>query len=140
MEDPKHISMTKTTAAAQKKSFWKHTWLSFRFAWKGIKFVFKTQANMWVHSVAAVLAILLSVILHISRFEWLIILLCICLVMALEIVNTAIEVLADQLHPDWDPKIGLVKDLAAAAVLIAAVFSFIIGCCIFGPALTRLIS
>jgi len=94
---------------------------------------------MWLHSAAAVLAIALGITLHISGENWLIILLCIGLVVALELINTAIETLADHLHPGRDPHIGLVKDLAAAAVLVAAVISFIIGCWIFGPGLIALL-
>ena len=110
---------------------WKKRGWSFGYAFKGVKYAFTTQHNMWLHGLAAVLAVLLGFVFHITQIQWLIILLCIGAVMSLEIINTAIEVLADHLHPEQHPAIGLVKDLAAGAVLIAAVISGIIGCLIF---------
>ena len=77
--------------------------------------------------------IMLGIVTKISSLQWLLIGFCITLVIALEMINTAIEALADHLHPGIHPKIGLVKDLAAGAVLIAAVMAFITGCCIFTP-------
>lgn len=116
-----------------KTSFsWKKRRVSFRYAWKGIQYAFKSQHNMWLHSAATIIAIVLAALLDITAIEWLIILFCIALVMALEIINTAIEVLVDHIHPEQHPNMGLVKDLAAGAVLVAAIISFIMGCCIFG--------
>ena len=124
------------TDKIKKEAFsWRNRALSFKYAWKGIVYTFKTQHNMWIHSVAAIITIMLAWLLQLPASRWLLIMLCIGLVMALEIVNTAIETLVDQLHPQRHPKIGLVKDLAAGAVLVAAVTAFIVGCCIFGPAL-----
>jgi len=112
---------------------WKSRRRSFIYAFKGIRYAFKTQHNMWLHAIAAAIAILLGFILAITAIQWLVILLCIGAVFALEIINTAIEALVDHLHPERHPKIGLVKDLAAGAVLIAAILSLIIGCIIFLP-------
>ncbi|MEK0421020.1 MAG: hypothetical protein RLZZ161_871 [Bacteroidota bacterium] len=63
--------------------------------------------------------------------EWAIIFTCIGLVMGLELLNSAIEVLLDKLHPDKDAAIGKAKDIAAAAVLLASVCSVIAGFWIF---------
>lgn len=63
------------------------------------------------------------------------VLLCIGLVMALEMVNAAIEKLCDRLHPDKHTDIKLVKDMAAGAVLWAAIISAIVGLIIFAPKL-----
>jgi len=112
---------------------WRKRKLSFRFAYRGLVYVFRTQHNMWLHALAAAIVVLLGFLFDITSVQWLIVLLCIALVFSLEIINTAIEVLVDHLHPDQHPKIGLVKDLAAGAVLAAACVTFIIGCCIFGP-------
>jgi diacylglycerol kinase len=143
MQDPKSIADHQrpkpSTTTSPRKRFWQQRARSFLFAFKGIVYAFKTEHNMWLHSAAAVLAILLGIFLHIGGWQWCIILICIAMVLALEIINTAIEHLADSLHPGWDPQIGLVKDLAAAAVLVAAVISLIIGCWIFGPALIAML-
>ena len=68
-----------------------------------------------------------------SPTEWCIQILVIALIMAIEGVNTAIEEIADFIHPEHHPKIGLIKDLAAGAVFIVAVAAFIIGCIIYIP-------
>ena len=118
---------------------WKARARSFKYAWKGIVYTFRTQHNMWLHSLAACLTILMAWWLDLPSTKWLLLIFAMGLVLALEIINTAIEALADHLHPEDHPMIGLVKDLAAGAVLIAAITAFIIGCCIFGPALTHYI-
>jgi len=62
----------------------------------------------------------------ISDIEWLFQILAICLVLCAESLNTAIEKLADFIHPDFNKKIGFIKDIAAGAVFFAAVFALIV--------------
>ncbi len=73
----------------------------------------------------------------VSRGEWMAIVLCIGLVFAAEALNSAIEELADALHPDEHPGIGRAKDLAAAGVLLAAFAAAAVGLLIFLPRLLR---
>ena len=68
-----------------------------------------------------------------SATEWIVQILIIALIMSIEGVNTAIEEIADFVHPDHHPKIGLIKDLAAGAVFIFAVAAVVIGCIIYIP-------
>ena len=68
------------------------------------------------------------------------VLFCIALVLSLEMLNTAVEKLADQTHPERHPQIGLVKDVAAGAVLWAAVLSVVIGAIVFWPYLAQWLS
>jgi diacylglycerol kinase len=77
--------------------------------------------------------------LGINTVEWLAVLLCIGLVLGLEMVNTAIEKLADHLHPQEHKHIGLVKDVAAGAVLWAAALSAVVGVLVFGPRMLELL-
>ena len=95
--------------------------------------MFSTEHNSWVHVFAAVLAIVLGFILEITKIEWWVIIFLIGFVLALEAVNSAIEHLADFVSPAKQDQIKKVKDLAAGAVLIAAITSFIIGLSIFIP-------
>lgn len=130
------VNKSSSPAKKDKTSFsWKQRGQSLRYAWQGIKYAFSSQHNMWLHSAAAILAILLGLILQISHTQWYIIALCISLVLAMEMMNTAIETLIDHLHPEQHPKMGLIKDLAAGAVLVTAIVAFIIGCFIFLPRL-----
>ncbi len=106
---------------------------SFGFAFKGIAFAFKTQHNLWIHLVAAIMAVGAGLLLNISRTEWLVIIFAIGFVMAAELVNTAIEHLVDLASPEWNEKAGRIKDVAAGAVLIAAITALLTGLVIFIP-------
>ncbi len=91
--------------------------------------------NGRVHLFAAVVAIGLSFYLKLSALEWIAILGVISAVIVAEILNSAIEKLADVVSPDFHPKIKIVKDLAAAAVLVAAFLALAVGAIIFIPKL-----
>ncbi|MFN0255766.1 diacylglycerol kinase family protein [Pedobacter ureilyticus] len=106
---------------------------SFIFAAKGLVFAFQTQLNLRLHLIAALSVLLLGWYAGLSAVEWTVILLCIALVVALELVNTAIEVLVDLVSPEWNHKAGIVKDVAAASVLVAAVIALIVSIVIFAP-------
>jgi|SRR3990172_9892424 len=106
---------------------------SFKPAIHGIKFVLMNEHNIRIHLGAALTAIILGFIFNIGKVEWLVILLCIGLVMTLEVLNSAVEKLVDLVSPGKNEKARLVKDIAAGAVLIAAVISLIAGLIIFIP-------
>lgn len=90
---------------------------------------------MQIHLVAAVLALVSSWWLDISRNDILLVFFAIALVFALEIVNTAIEAAVDIASPDWHAKAKIAKDAAAGAVLVAACLAVLIGIAVFGPPL-----
>ncbi|MBC7617297.1 MAG: diacylglycerol kinase family protein [Pedobacter sp.] len=106
---------------------------SFIYAFKGLIYAFKTQLNFKIHCVAAILAIALGLFVHLSIAEWVWIGMCIGLVMIIELLNTAVEVLVDLISPEKQPKAGAIKDLAAAAVLISVLVALTIGLFIFIP-------
>ena len=106
---------------------------SFGYALHGLRLVLQSGQNIKIHLVAAVAAITGGALLKIAASEWLVLLLCIGLVIALEIINTCIEQLCDFISPQYHDKIKIIKDLAAAAVLVAAITSAIIGFIIFIP-------
>ena len=106
---------------------------SFRFAFRGIGFMFRTQHNFWIHLGIAVLVILAGFIFRVSLTEWMLIVLSIGFVLAAETFNSAIEQLTDLVHPDIHPTAGLVKDLAAGAVLLSAIAAAVTGLLIFVP-------
>lgn len=106
---------------------------SFGYAAKGLAFAWQTQLNLRVHLVAAVLVVLSGWYVNLTSVEWAVVLLCIALVIALELVNTALEVLVDLVSPEWNHKAGIIKDVAAAAVLVAAIIALIVAFVIFVP-------
>lgn len=106
---------------------------SFGFAFKGLGHAFATQLNFRIHCFAAVLACAFGYFLHISGCEWQWVLLCIMLMMVAELLNTAIEGLVDLVSPEYHELAGHVKDVAAAAALVVAIFSFVTALIIFIP-------
>jgi diacylglycerol kinase len=109
--------------------------LSFTFAFKGIAHFLKTQHNAWIHLIAAAFVIASAFWLKVSMAEWIWLAFAIGFVLVSELFNTAIEFLVDLVSPDFNPKAGLVKDIAAGAVLIAALTSVVIGMLVFLPKL-----
>lgn len=106
---------------------------SFGFAIKGIQYVFASEANIKIHLIVSLLVVICGFIFNISITEWLLCLLCMSIVIGMEMMNTAIENLVDLVSPEKNKTAGLVKDIAAGAVLITVVFSVIIGLIIFVP-------
>jgi diacylglycerol kinase len=106
---------------------------SFRYAFRGLNEMFFSQPNARIHLLAALVAIGLGFWCGISRLEWVALSICIALVLALEAVNTALEHLTDLVSPDYHPLAGKAKDVAAAAVLLAAMGAVAVGLLIFIP-------
>ncbi len=115
------------------KSFLTRRMKSFKYAFNGLIIVFKTQTNFKIHIIAALSAIAMGIWLKISYCEWLILTIIIFFVLIAETFNTIIEKIMDYINPNYDKKIGIIKDLAAAAVLLAAILSLVIGAIIFLP-------
>lgn len=106
---------------------------SFRYALAGLKVFFGTEHNAWIHLTATAVAIIMSFLLKISAMEWVGVLFAIGLVCSAEAFNTCIEKIMDRLLPQQDETVKYVKDLAAGAVLMAAIVAAIIGLIIFLP-------
>ena len=106
---------------------------SFGYAFEGIGTCIKKERNMKIHCAAAVLVVIAGVILKISLLEWCICLTLFGLIMALELVNTAVEAVVDLVTEERKPLAKIAKDTAAGAVLIAAIMAAIAGIIIFLP-------
>ena len=113
--------------------------MSFTYAFRGIGWAFRQEHNLWIHTVAAAAAIAFGFVLHISSLEWIVIVLVIAGVFASELFNSAIESLVDLCSPDINKKAGRVKDMAAGAVLIAALGALATGLIIFIPKIAALL-
>ena len=106
---------------------------SFKYAFNGIRIMIRSQHNAWLHALATALVIGAGLYLRIARFEWNWLILAIMAVWSAEALNTAFEFLADATTPAYHPLIGKAKDVAAGAVLIAALGSAAIGALVLGP-------
>jgi diacylglycerol kinase len=108
---------------------------SFRYAFSGWWFVVRTQRNAWIHTVATVIVFTMSLWLKLSRMELAVILIAVTLVWMAEFLNTALEAVVDLACPQQHFLAKVGKDVGAAAVLIAAGSSVLIGLLILGPPL-----
>ena len=106
---------------------------SFGYAFKGLATLVKTQPHARLHLLATVLVTGLGIYLEISRADWIALVLAMALVWAMEAVNTGIEFLTDLASPDYHPLAGKAKDVAAAAVLLAAIGAAIVAGLVFCP-------
>lgn len=111
---------------------------SFKYAWQGIVYLFRSQPNARFHALAAVGVVSLGLWLGVDRTEWAVLTLAIGSVIAAEAFNTALEELTNLVSPDYHELAGRAKDAAAAAVLLAALAAALAGGFIFVPKLLSL--
>lgn len=122
----------------KKKNFFRSRYHSFGYAFNGFKILFTEEINARIHIVGAVIATALGFWLDISETEWLVLVVVMGLVFAFEIMNTAIENLADYVSPSIEKTIKKVKDLGAAGVLASVFMAIIAGMIIFIPKIIAL--
>ena len=108
---------------------------SFAFAGQGLAYLLRTQPNFAVHCLAAALVVGFAAALGSSRAETAVLILTIGLVLVCEAFNTALEALVDLTSPEYHRLAKVAKDVAAAAVLIAALVSVAVGLVVIGPRL-----
>ncbi len=113
---------------------------SFRYAFRGIGAMLLTESNARIHATATIAVIAAGFVIGISRIEWLAITLSITAVWCAEAFNTTIESICDVASPDYHPKVEQAKDVAAGAVLIAAIGAAVVGVLVFGHHLLALIA
>lgn len=111
---------------------------SFTYAGRGIWLVLKTTHNFWIHLVVLFAAIVFGILFRISQNDWMLLVFAAGLVLAAEAINTAIEIDIDFVSPRYHPLARDTKDVAAGAVLIAAITAAIVGAFVFVPYLLAL--
>ena len=108
---------------------------SFAQAFNGLKLFFRLEHNAWIHLIITCMVTTFALLLEFDYQEWFWLILVIVGVFSAEILNSAIEKLADIVEPEYDPKIKVVKDMAAAAVLMVSIGAAAIGLLLFVPKL-----
>ena len=106
---------------------------SFVDAGRGLVTVLRTEWNFRIHAAVALLVTIAGFVFGISAGEWLAVVLSAGIVFMAEVFNTALEYLADAVHPEADRGVGMAKDAAAGGVLIAAVAAAVVGAIVFLP-------
>lgn len=114
--------------------------LSFKYAWAGVRYAFTTQRNFRIHTLVSVLAVSLGIFLAISPMEMAVIVMTCAIVMVLELINTAIESVVDlTVKQTYHELAKIAKDCAAGAVLISAIAAVLVAAFILLPPLLQLV-
>lgn len=113
---------------------------SLQYAVRGIRWMVRHEPNMRFHLVAASGVIVAAALLRLPVEQWAALIFAIVLVLLGETLNTAIEVILDLVQPEHHDLVGVVKDIAAGAVLVASVGAVVIALLVFVPAVWDLIS
>ncbi|MBE0698123.1 MAG: diacylglycerol kinase family protein [Anaerolineaceae bacterium] len=108
---------------------------SFRCAFSGWWYVIRTQKNAWIHTIISVIVLLIAFLLHLTPRDLAVLVITIAMVWTAEFLNTALEAVVDLASPQLHPLAKVGKDVGAAAVLITALSSIIVGLLILGPPL-----
>ncbi len=111
---------------------------SFGYAFNGLKILVREEHNARIHLLAAICALIAAILLKVSVIEWIALVFAMGFVITLEIINSAIENIADFISPEQHDMIKKIKDLSAAAVLVSAFTALIIGLVIFLPKILSL--
>ncbi len=110
---------------------------SFRYAFEGIGYVFRTQRNAQIHLLIIIVVLVLAAWLEIPLIDLALIILTIGLVLGAEFFNTALEAIVDLASPGQHPLAKIAKDVSAGAVLLLAIIAVIIGLVLLGPPLVE---
>ncbi len=106
---------------------------SVGYALKGAWLLIRTESSIQIQVVLAIVMTIVGFLFELSTLEWCLQILAISLVLGMEALNTAIEKLADFIHPDYNDKIGFIKDISAGSVMFASIGACIIGLLIYLP-------
>ena len=113
---------------------------SFRFAFEGIGYAFRTQRNFKIHCLVTVCVAIAGLALQVSLEQWVLLALAVGLVFQAELANTAIESITDRASPEHHPLAKVTKDCAAAGVMVSALVAAIVGALILGPRILALLT
>lgn len=122
----------------KKEQFKRSFFSTFRYAIHGISATIRVEKNMRIHLLITIAVVVAGLLFKITKTEWIVVLLCSGCVIAAEMVNTAIERLADVITAENDNRIKTVKDISAGAVFIISITTCIVGIIVFLPYLLRL--
>lgn len=105
----------------------------FLFAFHGLRAAWRIEQSFRIQVVSALIIVILGIVVRLSSFEWMFIIVAVGAVLSLELLNSMIEKVLDILHPEARERVKIIKDISAAAVLIAALMAIGIGLIVFIP-------
>ena len=112
---------------------------SAKYSMDGLIYSYKNEKSLWIHAVVSICSIIAGFIFRISLGQWSIMLIALVVILAFELVNTAIEAIVDMVTLEFNPLAKIAKDCGSAATFVTSFIGIIIGCVIFIPKILKLI-
>ena len=106
---------------------------SIKYSLDGLFYAYRYEQSLWIHGFAVILAIVLGFIFKIKLAEWAIIFIALGIILALELINTAIEAAVDLTTTEIHPLAKVAKDCGSAASFVMSIVSIVISLFVFGP-------
>ena len=121
-----------------KKMSFKRFLNSIKYSIEGLAHAYKNEQSLWLHAICTIGIIILGFLLQISFIQWAIIVIALVIVLAVELLNTAIEATVDLVTKEIHPLAKVAKDCGSAAAFVSSIMVFIICCFIFVPKIIAL--
>ena len=116
----------------------KRLFKSFRYAVRGMMKTLREEQNLHIQSAAAIFVVIMGAYFGLTRIEWIALILVIGLVIIMEVVNSAIERVTDVLKPRLNTYVKEIKDIMAAAVMLASIIAVLVGLIVFIPYISNI--
>lgn len=111
---------------------------SIKYSLDGLVYAYRYEQSLWLHGIVSILAVILGIIFKIKLSEWAIIFIALGSILALELINTAIEAAVDLTTTEIHPLAKIAKDCGSAASFIMSIVAIVIALFVFGPYLTEI--
>ena len=125
--------MSKISRDDIKKKGIKRTLRTFKYSLAGLAYAYKNEQSMWIHAIGSLFTIVLGFIYHLSLSEWAIIFIALGVILASELINTAIEAAVDLCTLEIHPLAKIAKDCGSAATFVLTLVSIVICLFVFVP-------
>jgi diacylglycerol kinase len=113
---------------------------SAKYALDGLYYAYRNEKSLWIHGVLSIVGIILGIVLKISPIQWSIILISLGIILAFELVNTAMEACVDMVTTEYNELAKIAKDCCSAATFVTSIMGAIISGVIFIPKVIELIN
>lgn len=111
------------------------TFYSAKYAIEGLIYAYKNEKSLWLHAFLSALCIFGGIVLNLTRMQWIVMLIALVIILAFELINTAIEAVVDLVTLEYNELAKIAKDCAGAATFVTSIIGFIIALSIYVPAI-----
>ena len=125
--------MSKISRDDIKKKGIKRTLRTFKYSWQGLAYAYKNEQSMWVHAIASAITIIIGIVCGLTLTEWAIVLIALGVILASELINTAIEAAVDLCTLEIHPLAKIAKDCGSASTFVLTICAVIVCLMVFMP-------